>query len=238
MWPKLLRIAGAENAIACTMSIAPARPVVPKSLVLAGVVTVALHALGTVVLSGVGWGGRDAPSRLALAHGHVGVAASSSGAAGVHVRLASEVAPMASASEDASVIEGGSSPEVPHRTDANGARLLLSEAKPPTDGSAAFASTYLSADEVDRGPFPEPGWILDESAFERVGQAHMRLRLWVSERGRIDRVALIHAEPPGEWVERALRPLPDTRMQPAQHNGRPVAATIVIELSADLESMR
>lgn len=220
------------------MSIKPARPVLPKGLMLAVAAAAALHALGTVALSGVGWAGKDAPSRLASAHGHAGATASSSGVSGLRVRLTSEIALIASASEGASVIEGGASPEVLQRTDANDAQRLLSEAGPAAGGSAALASTYLSADEVDRGPVPEPGWILDESAFERVGQAHMRLRLWVSERGRIDRVALIHAEPPGEWVERAIRPLPDTRMQPAERHGRPVAATIVVELSADLETMR
>lgn len=205
---------------------------------LAGAAAVALHALGTVALSGVGWAGKEVPSRLAPAHGQAGATASSSGVSGLHVRLASEVVPMAAVAKGASVIEGGASPEVLQRTDANDAQHLLSKAGPPAGGSAALASTYLSADEVDRGPVPEPGWILDEGAFERVGQAHMRLRLWVSERGRIDRVALIHAEPPGEWVERAIRPLPDTRMQPAERHGRPVAATIVVELSADLEAMR
>jgi hypothetical protein len=51
-------------------------------------------------------------------------------------------------------------------------------------------------------------------------------------------VAVLHAEPPGEWVDQALQPLPSTRMRPAERDGRPVASTTVVELTANLETMR
>lgn len=117
--------------------------------------------------------------------------------------------------------------------------LASVESEPPAAGGVAtLASNYLPVEQLDRGPAPEPGWILDEAALEQVGRAHMRLRLWVSETGRIDRVAVLHAEPPGDWVDHALRPLPSTPMRPAERDGRAVASTTVVELTANLETMR
>lgn len=41
---------------------------------------------------------------------------------------------------------------------------------------------------------------------------------------------MANAEPAWEWGVRAIRPLPDTRTQPAMLQGRSVAAAIVVEL--------
>lgn len=221
------------------MSITSARPVLPKSLMLAGVATVALHVLCAVALGRAGWAGQGWSSRLVTAvRGGSDVAASPVGAAGLHVRLAHVASPIAPTSELSSTMVGGTLPDSAQRTGVDEAENLLNATAPAAGGSASLATSYLSAEEVDRGPTPEPGWVLDEAALERVGPAHMRLRLWVSERGRIDRVALIHAEPAGAWVERVIRPLADTRMLPAERHGQPVASIIVVELRADLETMR
>lgn len=107
-----------------------------------------------------------------------------------------------------------------------------------TPDQATLAERYVQADQLDRAPSPEPGWILDEDAFSEVGSARMVLRLWVSAQGHIDRVDVLRAEPAGAWVDRAIRPLPETRMRPGERAGQAVASSIVVELFADLETFR
>ena len=214
---------------------APGRPLLPKGVVVAGLAAVVLHVFGALALSGAGWAGHGKPSRLASGHGGMGEPGSRGAATGLQVRLAGAPHPMPELSVP---LEEEASSVSLEPSAIDDAPRLLSESAPAAGGQAAFASTYLSADEVDQGPVPELGWILDESALEQVGRARMRLRLWVSENGRIDRISVIHAEPAGDWVERAIRPLPDTRMRPAERDARPVASTIVVELSSDLETMR
>lgn len=220
------------------MSIASARPVLPKGLMLAGVAAVALHVLCTWALGRAGWTGSGASSRLATAvHGVSQAVAPPLGASGLRVRLTSVAPPMALTSYLSEAMDARPRSDAAQGAVVDAAEETVNATETATAGPASLASAYLPAEEVDRGPTPEPGWVLDEAALERVGAAHVRLRLWVSERGRIDRVVLIHAEPPGAWVERAIRPLADTRMLPAERQGRPVASTIVVELTADLETM-
>lgn len=97
---------------------------------------------------------------------------------------------------------------------------------------------YLPADALSDRPRPEPGWLLDEDALASVRQARLTMRLWVSAQGHIDRVALLSAEPPGDWAERALQRLPDTPMSPGWKDGRAVASTLVVEIASEIESFR
>lgn len=210
------------------MSHASNRNHVPPGLALAALAAVTLHVLGTVVIGGTGWVGRGEASSSAVRHG-----SAPSGATSLRVRLTH---PMALHSHAASLKVSDVGVEA--QSLASQAASLLDQAPPAAGGGAHFASTYLSSNEIDRSPEPELGWILDEHALEQVGGARIRVRLWVSEVGRIDRVAILQAEPPGRWADDAVRPLPDTRMRPAERDGRAVAATIVVELSADLEAMR
>ena len=197
------------------------RSTVPRSLVVATAVAVGLHVLGSLALGGGGWSGRGDAAHALASQGRL---APSTGASGLKVRLASAGASQSAADEALPT--------------ANPRPLPIESEPPAAGGPASLASTYLPAEELDRGPSPEPGWILDEVVLERVNRAHMRLRLWVSETGHIDRVVVLHAEPAGEWVEQAIQPLPSTPMRPAERDGRPVASTTVVELTANLETMR
>lgn len=194
----------------------------------ATVAGVALHVLGTLALSDVGWVGR----------GEASSAGQVARAAGLHVRLASPM--VLTVHDQGHEQQDGPAASAPPQgvSRIDGMQDLMSQAPPAAGGSATLASTYLSADEIDQGPVPEPGWILNEGVLSEVGRARMRLRLWISESGRIDRIAVIQADPSGDWVDRAIAPLPETRMRPAERDGRPVAASVVVELSADLETLR
>lgn len=208
--------------------LAPFHPRAPRGWLWAAGAAVALHVLGSVALGGAGWAGWGEPSRSVARHG-----ASSSTVTSLQVRLASaaalpsdaEALPVQATVDDAKLLAGQVS-------------SLIEQSPPAAGGVTTFSSIYLPSDEVDEGPVPEPGWVLDEGVLERVGRASMRLRLWVSADGHIDRVAVLHAEPSGPWANEAIAPMPNTRMRPAERDGRAVASTIVVELSADLEAVR
>lgn len=105
-------------------------------------------------------------------------------------------------------------------------------------GHAGVAAPYWPSEQLSQGPRPELDWILDEEALGAVRQGRMWLRLWVSEQGRIDRVALLSAEPAGEWAERAVQRLADTRMQPGLKDGQAVPASVVVEIASEIERFR
>lgn len=102
-------------------------------------------------------------------------------------------------------------------------------------GVALLNSLYVSANELDQGPEPQPGWVLDESVFPAGREARLLVRVWVAADGRIDQVALVHADPPGEWASRAIEPMMETRMSAPLQAGRAVAAVLVVEIAAQDE---
>lgn len=116
------------------------------------------------------------------------------------------------------------------QTTADGAR--------PMEGTQWLAGRYTPADKLDQSPRPELGWFLDEDVLAPLPHGSMLVQLWVSAEGRIDRAELLRAEPPGDWALRALAPLPGTPMHPGVRDGRPVAATLVVELVSDNERFR
>lgn len=112
------------------------------------------------------------------------------------------------------------------------------EASPTQAGAQWLTGPYAPADTLDQSPRPELGWFLDEDVLTPLLHGRMLVQLWVSAEGRIDRAELLQAEPPGEWALRALRPLPGTPMRAGVRAGRPVAATLVVELVTDNERFR
>lgn len=97
---------------------------------------------------------------------------------------------------------------------------------------------YESSDSLQSSPRPLVGWVLDEEVLDGVRQATLMLQLWVSSQGRIDRVQLVRAEPPGEWVSRALANFSDTAMVPGVKDGRDVPSILMVEIVTDLEKFR
>lgn len=108
----------------------------------------------------------------------------------------------------------------------------------PEGGAAWLSTQYLEGNQLDRSPQPVHGWWLDEATLLAAGRTHLTLKLWVSASGVVDRVEVVRAEPPGDWVVGALRSLPMTPMAPGMKEGRPVAATIVVELQTENEQLR
>lgn len=105
-------------------------------------------------------------------------------------------------------------------------------------GQRGAVVDYVPAEALSNSPRPEPGWVLDEDALASVRQARLTMRVWVSAAGRVDRVVLLSAEPPGDWAERAVQRLPDTLMSPGFKDGHAVASTLVVEIASENESFR
>lgn len=108
----------------------------------------------------------------------------------------------------------------------------------PAAGRTVLSSRYVGAEQLDHSPEPQPGWILNESAFPVGQSARLLVRVWVSDEGVIDQIALVHAEPAGEWSKRAIQPMQETPMSAPLMGGRAVSAVIMVELTAEDEGFR
>jgi len=195
----------------------------PSGVVWAFVAAAGVHLVGSWALLSQGWVGRgDAV--------HSGRS--------LHVRLSSSATLPASAFVDAQEAASADPAAVATPESASEAESLLTSTPPAAGREATIATAYLPADELDALASPEHGWVLDEMALQQAGRSTLRLQLWVSAQGRIDRVMVLQATPVGEWVNKAIAPLHQTPMHPAERQGRFVASTLVVEIASDLESLQ
>ena len=94
---------------------------------------------------------------------------------------------------------------------------------------------YLRPSEVDvrAQPVHMPALVYPEKAQRmRIGGL-VRLRVYLNESGKIDRVNVVAANPPGVFEEAALRALLATSFAPAQKNGHAVKSQKLIEINFD-----
>lgn len=115
---------------------------------------------------------------------------------------------------------------------------------PPVAPAATITSsvdlTYYSARDVDAHPralreiVPEypPG--ADRQRLS--GKVHLQLKLEAD--GRVSDIEIVHADPPEVFNESAIKAFRDARFSPAQRNGRPVRAQVLIEVLYDWEGRR
>jgi len=119
-------------------------------------------------------------------------------------------------------------------------------AAPPAAAAPAIAITssvdltFYSARDLDVQPrtlreiVPEypPG------ADRQRLSGKVRLQLKLEADGRVSDVEIVHAVPPDVFNESAIRAIRDARFAPAQRNGRPVRAQVLIEVVYDWEGRR
>jgi protein TonB len=97
--------------------------------------------------------------------------------------------------------------------------------------------TYYSAREVDVHPralreiVPEYPLLADRQR----QSGNVRLKLKLEADGRISDIEVVSASPPDLFEESALNAFRDVRFAPAQKNGRPVRALVLIEVVYDWE---
>jgi len=90
---------------------------------------------------------------------------------------------------------------------------------------------FYLARELDRYPSPLTTLSLDDGRGTAVG-----VRLWVSidQTGRVVDVAVIDADPPGEFERLARERVLATRFVPAERDGRPVKSRILLVLRQNI----
>lgn len=106
--------------------------------------------------------------------------------------------------------------------------------------ASAVDLTYYSARDVDVHPRalrevePEYPYAADRQRLS----GRVRLQLKLEADGRISDIEVVGASPPGEFEESAVKAFRDVRFAPAQKNGRPVRALVLIEVVYDWEGHR
>jgi protein TonB len=127
-------------------------------------------------------------------------------------------------------------PETAPQAGAGRASPVEPEATSPRmEMPVAVDLTYYTAREVDVHPqalFPiEPAYPPQAEAARASGS--VRLALKVEENGEVSHAEVIASDPPGLFDASALAAFGKARFAPAQKNGRPVRALVVIEVKYD-----
>jgi protein TonB len=103
--------------------------------------------------------------------------------------------------------------------------------------TSAVDLTYYSARDLDVQPRAlreiVPGYPDDADRQRLSGTVRLRLKLEAD--GRISDIEVVSSTPPGVFEESAIKAFRDARFAPAQKNGRPVRARVVIEVLYDWE---
>lgn len=121
--------------------------------------------------------------------------------------------------------------------------LPVAASAPPAAPTAAAAITssvdltYYSAREVDVQPRAlrevVPDYPADANQQQLSGRVRLGLKLEAD--GRVSDIEVVSANPPDVFDESALKAFRTARFVPAQKNGRPVRARILIEVVYDWE---
>jgi protein TonB len=126
----------------------------------------------------------------------------------------------------------GEPPPEPHAPSASAAAPA-----PHVAITSAVDLTYYSARELDVQPRALREIVPDypyEADRQRMS-GKVRLQLELEADGRIRDIAVVSATPPGVFEDSAIKAFRNARFAPAQKNGRPVRARVVIEVLYDWE---
>jgi len=114
----------------------------------------------------------------------------------------------------------------------------LSPEAAPVPAAALTSSvdlTYYNARDLDVQPHAlrviRPDYPA-EADRQRVSGT-LRLQLKLEADGRVSDIEVVSATPPGVFEDSAIKAFRDARFAPAQKNGRPVRALVVIEVVYD-----
>lgn len=100
--------------------------------------------------------------------------------------------------------------------------------------------TFYSARELDVQPRALREIVPDypPGADRQQLSGKVRLQLKLEADGRVGDIEIVQADPPDVFNESAIRAFRDARFAPAQKNGRPVRAQVLIEVVYDWEGRR
>ena len=108
---------------------------------------------------------------------------------------------------------------------------------PPATLTSSVDLTYYSARDLDVQPHAlreiRPDY--PDAADRQKLSGTLRLQLKLEADGRVMDVDVVSATPPGVFEESAIKAFRDAHFAPAQKNGRPVRALVLIEVVYDWE---
>ncbi len=106
---------------------------------------------------------------------------------------------------------------------------------PPAILTSSVDLTYYSARDLDVQPHALHAIRPDypDMADRRQLSGKVRLRLKLEADGRVSDVDVVSATPPGVFEDSAIKAFRDARFAPAQKNGHPVRALVLIEVVYD-----
>jgi len=100
---------------------------------------------------------------------------------------------------------------------------------------ASASGPYLPSAEVDTPAMARerPRLVYPEDAYIARLRGTVRLRVFISEQGRVDDAQVVFARPEGEFEEAALEAVRKLVYDPATRAGRPVKSQKLIEVTFD-----
>jgi len=128
-------------------------------------------------------------------------------------------------------------PAAPAPAEPQPAAALPAAAVPAVTITSAVDLTYYSARDVDVHPRALREIVPDypPGADRQRLSGKVRLQLKLEADGRVSELEIVHADPPDVFNESAIKAFRDARFSPAQRNGRPVRAQVLIEVLYDWE---
>jgi TonB family protein len=105
----------------------------------------------------------------------------------------------------------------------------------PATRARPAAAKYLSSSEVDERatPIEMATLVYPERAYVNRIAGKVRLRIYISADGRIDKADIVAAAPAGHFEQAAIDAVQRTRFHPARRAGRPVPSQKLIEVEFD-----
>jgi protein TonB len=105
----------------------------------------------------------------------------------------------------------------------------------PAKRARPAAPKYLGSSEVDERatPIEMAPLVYPERAYLNRIPGKVRLRIYISEDGRIDKVDVVAAAPAGHFEQAAIDAVQRTRFHPARKAGWPVPSQKLIEVEFD-----
>ena len=118
----------------------------------------------------------------------------------------------------------------PAAATAAGQAEAIAQARPTTLPGRYFTSRELDSPAVAREKAP---LVYPEDPFMWKLRGKVRLRVFINERGTVDRALVVRAEPPGDFEDAALAAVLRLVYDPAIKDGRPVRSQKLIEVTFD-----
>jgi TonB family protein len=110
-------------------------------------------------------------------------------------------------------------------------------AQPPSAPAArsALPKRYLASSEVDQRatPVDMAALVYPETPYRNRIAGKVRVRIYISEQGRVDKAEIVEATPKGHFEEAAIDVVQRTRFDPARKQGRAVPSQKLIEVEFD-----